>query len=311
LGVKFDAGEGRSFRGISFVQAGARVSADFPHGQGVGLRRPLLHERLVAVAEEFGVKLMWKTPVSGIDADGVRISSGLIRARWIVGADGHGSRVLRWSGLAPTAPSQQRYANRRHYRLRPWSNYMEIYWGSRAQAYVTPIASDEVCIVIMAETTEHASFDSALAEMPELNEKLAGAQPSSRERGAVTAMRSLQRVQRNHVALVGDASGGVDAITGEGLRLAFRQAFALADAMAAGNLINYQQAHREIARRPMFMGNLLLWLARHPRIRARVIRVMQDQPDLFARLLTTHVGEGSYAQLLSTGALLGLRILAI
>jgi hypothetical protein len=61
----------------------------------------------------------------------------------------------------------------------------------------------------------------------------------------------------------------------------------------------------------MLMGNLMLWLGRNPRIRGRVIRALQSKPDLFARLLATHVGHGTSAELLSTGALLGWRLLAV
>jgi menaquinone-9 beta-reductase len=311
LGINFNHGDGHHFRGISFVQDDASVSADFPQGMGVGLRRTLLHERLAKRAAESGVRLLWKTPVSGIDADGVRLPRGTIRARWIVGADGQGSRVRRWSGLDKTTRCTQRYAIRRHYSARPSLTYAEVHWSSHAQAYVTPIGAQEVCVVVMAARREHASFDMALAELPQLEGKLSGAKLCSRERGAVTSMRSLRDVQRNNVALLGDASGGVDAITGEGLRMAFQQAFVLADAMAAGDLTQYQRAHRELARRPALMGDLMLWLGRNPRIRARAIRAMQRTPELFARLLAAHVGEGSSAELLSAGASLGLRLLAV
>jgi flavin-dependent dehydrogenase len=275
------------------------------------LRRPALQERLVRAAEDYGVRLLWKTPVCGIEGDTVQLSRSAIRARWIVGADGHGSRVRRWSGLDFAVRNQRRFANRRHYQVTPWSKYMEVHWGSATQGYVTPIGSDEVCVVTMGETPQAASFDNALDEMPELAARLAGARLSSRERGAVSAMCSLQRIQRGNVALLGDASGGVDAITGEGLRLAFRQAFALAEALAAGDLRQYQRAYRKIARRPMLMGHLMLWLGRHPRIRSRVIRAMQQRPELFTRMLATHVGEATPGNLLSTGAQLGLQLLSV
>jgi menaquinone-9 beta-reductase len=313
LGVEIDPGEGQKFRGIGFLQDDARVFADFPQGSGIGLRRPLLHERLVSRAEDCGVQLLWKTPVSGIDmeAGSVQLRQKKIHARWIVGADGQGSRVRRWGGLEETKHSKRRHASRRHYRVRPWSNYMEIYWSSLAQAYVTPIGSEEVCIVMMSERQEHASFDRALADLPELRERLSGAELASRERGAVSFTRSLDNVQRRNVALLGDASGSVDAITGEGLRLAFLQALSLADALLLGDLSHYEQAHRELARRPMLMGGLLLWLGRNPRIRRRVICALQDKPELFSRLLATHAGQGTSRELLSAGALLGLRVLAI
>jgi flavin-dependent dehydrogenase len=311
MGVEISPSEGLRFSGVRFVQQGARVSADFPQGPGIGLQRPVLHERMVARANECGVQFLWKTPVSGMDSEGVRLSSGKFRARWIVGADGQGSRVRRWSGLDATRRERQRFAIRRRYRVRPWSEYMEIHWGKRGQAYVTPIGSDEVCIVVMSEQPERASFDAAFQELPELRERLANAELSSRERGAVTSMRSLFHVRRGKVALVGDASGGVDAITGDGLRLAFRQASALADAMAAGDLRQYEQAHRTLVRSPMLMGDLMLWLGRNPGLRDRAIRVLQSRPKLFAHLLAIHVGVGKSTGLLSAGALLGWRLLDI
>jgi hypothetical protein len=54
----------------------------------------------------------------------------------------------------------------------------------------------------------------------------------------------------------------------------------------------------------------MLWLGRNPRIRSRAIRVMQDHPELFAPLLATHTGEETPARLLTTGAQVGLRLLA-
>jgi flavin-dependent dehydrogenase len=311
MGVEIGPTEGRRFSGISFVQPGARVSADFRQGTGIGLRRPLLHERMVERAEACGVRFLWKTPVCGMDAEGVQLACGKIRARWIVGADGQGSRVRRWGGLDAAKRKRQRFASRRHYRVRPWSNYMEIYWGHHAQAYVTPIDREEVCIVMICEQPETALFDTALREWPELEARLTNAELSSRERGAVTSMCSLYSVHRGNVALVGDASGGVDAITGDGLGLAFRQAPALADAMAAGNLMQYEQAHRAIARRTMLLGDLMLWLGRNPGIRGRVIRALQSRPDLFARFLAAHGGAGDATGVLSAGAMLGWRLLDI
>jgi 2-polyprenyl-6-methoxyphenol hydroxylase-like FAD-dependent oxidoreductase len=314
LGVKFEQGEGQSFRGISFIQKTERASADFSQGQGLGLRRPLLHAALLARAEQCGVQLLWNSPVGGIagavDAGSVQLPKKTIRARWIVGADGQGSRVRRWSGLDSLARVRQRHASRRHYRIKPWSNYMEIHWAGNAQVYVTPIGKQEVCVVVMAQAAGKDLFENTLREMPWLEEKLSGAQLSSRERGAVSSTRRLQHVRKQNVALLGDASGGVDAITGEGLRLAFEQAVALADALAANDLTQYQRAHRKLARRPRLMSQLMLWLGRNPRVRSRVIRGMQENPQLLARLLATHTGKESPSRLVSAGARLGLRLLA-
>ena len=311
LGVEINAAEGYKFRGITYAQEGASVSADFPQGTGIGIRRPLLHTQLVARAEECGVQMLWKTPVRAIDGEYVQLAHGKIRSRWIVGADGQGSRVRRWSGLDVGARVKKRHAIRRHYHVQPWSDYMEIIWSAHSQAYVTPIGREEVCIVVLSEKAAHANFTDALRALPSLAGKLAGAELASRERGAITVMCTLENLQRGNVALVGDASGGVDAITGEGLRLTFRQALALADALAAEDLTLYQQSHAAICRHPMRMGQLMLWLGRHPRIRHRAIRAFQENPNLFARLLATHIGGGSPAEILSTGAQLGWGLLAL
>lgn len=310
LAIAPDAGEGFPFRGIQFIHKGKRFAANFPEGCGLGLRRPILHAMLVASAEKIGVRLLWKTPVASISEGGVQLNSGFVPARWIVGADGGGSRVRRWSGLELFVRRTQRFATRRHYRVQPWSSFAEVYWSKQAQAYVTPISREEVCVVVMAERQEDAEFAKLLDDLPELRERLHGAELASRERGAVTVMYRLKNVARGNVALVGDASGGVDAITGEGLRLAFRQSLALAEAMEANDMQAYEEAHRELARRPMRMGKLLLLLSRNETLRKRSFGALASKPQLFEDLLNVHVGRANPAQMVSTGMQLGWRFLS-
>ena len=45
------------------------------------------------------------------------------------------------------------------------------------------------------------------------------------------------------------------------------------------------------------MTRLMLLLARYSRLRRRVLRAFAAEPDLFAKLLAIHVGEGSFADL--------------
>jgi flavin-dependent dehydrogenase len=120
----------------------------------------------------------------------------------------------------------------------------------------------------------------------------------------------LDRVCSDRVALVGDASGSVDAITGEGLGLSFRQATALADAFETGDLADYRVAHRRLARRPRVMGRMLLLLDGQPKLRSRLLRSLESHPEIFARLLAVHVGATSPGHMAATGALLGWRFVA-
>jgi len=55
----------------------------------------------------------------------------------------------------------------------------------------------------------------AWRKFPKLANYLRHAGPSSTERGAVTVTRRLRQIYRGNFALAGDASGGVDAVTGK------------------------------------------------------------------------------------------------
>jgi flavin-dependent dehydrogenase len=113
-------------------------------------------------------------------------------------------------------------------------------------------------------------------------------------RGAVTRIRTLREVIRGNVAVLGDASGSVDAITGDGLLSAFRQANALADAIAAGEPKRYAAEHAHIAKAPQRMARMLLLLDRYPGLERRFVATMATRPESFAALLSAHAGEQSW-----------------
>ncbi len=302
LGVEIEQQDGFPFSGIRFLDGLVNVDARFPHGTGVGVRRTKLHAKLIRAAEDVGVKLLWSTPVTGICPEGVRAGGRFFKSRWIIGADGFSSLVAMWSGLDATVRSSRRFARQCHFHVAPWSEFVEIYWGRESQAYITPVGNSEVCAVVMCRDP-HVRMENLLQEHPLLSAHLSGAEISTTEKGAVTAMHKLQRVTRGNVVLIGDASGGVDAITGEGLRLSFEQAFVLADALQANDLGIYENKHRQLARRPEWMGRLMLALDGRPRIRRRTMCAFSKSPELFADLLATHVGQSSPRRLGAAGAL--------
>lgn len=308
LGVVLRETDGCVLRGIRFEDDRSSASAKFPGGDGIGVRREILHERMLERARDCSVSLMWNTPVTGLREEGIMAGGNRIRAQWIIGADGSGSRVRRWSGLERFVPHLSRFAVRRHYRLGPWTDFTEVHWGDAAQAYVTPVSAREICVVLIASKA-NLRLDKNLERFPKLANRVQGARLSSSERGAVTSMFGLKRVYRGNVALIGDASGSVDAITGEGLSLSFRQATALADALAAGDLKRYQEAHQRLLSRPRLIGNLLLLLDRQNEIRKRTMRALEAAPQLFERMLAYHVGETQPLQLAASGAHFGWRFL--
>src|SRR6266568_5123418 len=297
------AARGKGFQ-VTLVDA-AKPPIDKACGEG-------LMPNTLAALSELGVAL---GPGDGKIFRGVRFIDGtsVVEASFpaitVIGADGMQSRVRRWSGLDSNLRQPVRFAQRRHYRVKAWTDHVEIHWGKNMQAYVTPLKNDETCVVLISRNPR-LPLEEVCREFPRLAGSLLNAELSSAERGAVTRMCELKRVCHGNVALTGDASGSVDAITGEGLCLSFRQAMALADAMATENLDSYQQAHRRLARRPHHMGRLLLLLDRYPALRRRAMRGLAKDPELFARLLTVHLGEASPKFLAATGARLGWQFLA-
>ncbi len=304
LGVSVPADEGFLFRGIRFASGALSVEASFPSGWAWGVRRTVLHSKMIERASAAGVELCWKSVVTGLHSEGALINGTVVRARWVVGADGSASRVRYWAGLNKHVRRDQRFAYRRHYRTAPWCEFMELHWGPRCQLYITPVAKDEVCVVLISRDP-WLRLEAALPAFPEVAERLKAAEMSSAERGAVTVTRKLRKVCAGKVALIGDASGGVDAITGEGLCLAFKQADLLAESLRSGDLNAYQAGHRRLALRPANMARLMLLLENREWLRQRAMHAFARRPHLFEGMLATHVGKSTVWDLATNGLALG------
>lgn len=293
LGVELGPGRSFPFRGIRYVDGEVVAEGTFPGAGGLGVRRLALHEALVRRAEEAGVRLLWGVGARGLAPApnggwaGVETDQGRISARWIVGADGLLSRVRRWAGLEKPPGGFRRFGVRRHYTLAPWTDCVEVHWGPGCEAYVTPVGPDLVGVA-MLWSGEKLGFDGLLARFPALRGRLAGAPVASRDRGAGPLHQRVRGVCRGNLALVGDAAGYLDAITGEGLAVALHQSAALVDALRTGSLAGYAVASRRIHRLPDAMTSLMLALERRPRLRTRAIRALAAEPALFSLLLGIH-----------------------
>src|ERR1700687_6101431 len=165
FGIDIPAEDSHPFRGIRFVSGGLSVEASFPYGSGTGVRRTVLHQTMVARAEAAGVSLLWQTPVTGLHSEGVLLGEHLVRSRWVAGADGGQSLVRRWAGLSHYLCDQARFSFRRHYRVSPWTDCMELHWGPKCQIYVTPVAADEVCVALISRNPQ-LRLDAALIAFP-------------------------------------------------------------------------------------------------------------------------------------------------
>src|SRR5271157_5948779 len=68
LGIHLDSTPARWFPGIRFWDGATSVEARFERGPGLGIRRTTLHQVLMDLAAQAGVRLAWGTAVTGIDA---------------------------------------------------------------------------------------------------------------------------------------------------------------------------------------------------------------------------------------------------
>jgi flavin-dependent dehydrogenase len=296
LGVSLDAQDGVPFRGIRFEDVKTHVEAVFPSRAGLGVRRLRLHERLRGRAEEAGAHLLWETRCQLAGPQSALLNGEEIRFRVLVGADGQSSQVRAWAGLDARRVDRLRYGFRRHYRVKPWTDRVEVHWAERGQLYLTPVAEDCVCVAFVGREPMHED-ERWQPHFPWVAERMGDARECSVPRGAVSATRVLREVERgSSVALIGDAAGSVDAVTGEGLAGCFQQAEALAGAIVRGDLEAYAGAHRAISHLPHRMAALLLLMDRYPALQQRALQTLAAQPHLFEELLAVHVGERKLSQ---------------
>ncbi len=284
LGVRIPGSEAGVFHGVRYVDGDLAAEARFTVGRGLGVRRTVLHRALVVRGEELGVDFRWGTTVRAIDGAAVETDRGRFAGRFIVAADGRLSRLREMAGIATSIPARKRFGVRRHYQLAPWAGTVEVFWADEGEAYVTPVGSGMIGVALLSRVRP-LDFDRELRHFPELARRLDGAPVVSRDRGAGPFGHRPEAIVRDRLALIGDASGSLDPITGEGVSVALSQAAALVRAISRGALADYAADHRRIMRLPRRLTDLLLIAEHRPRLRRLTIRTFAAFPGLFSRLV--------------------------
>ncbi len=278
---------GHAFRGIAYVDATHRVEAEFGVGPGRGVRRTELDAALQRRAESLDVEFV-ADRVEAIEQHDQHVTVAGIDSRYVVGADGLHSTVRRLVGIAATSPGPARFGQRQHFAVAPWTDLVEVHWtgggaeggADAAEAYVTPVG--EECVGVAILSGRGADFATRLDRFPQLRDRLAGAAHGP-TLGAGPLRQSVAARTSGRVALVGDAAGYVDALTGEGINVGLAQAQVLADCLAKGDLRDYEPRWQE-ATRTYRRLTLSLIRARHNRlIGPRIVPAAARFPALFDR----------------------------
>jgi len=292
LGVEVPASSRMPIAGVRFLECGHAAEARFSGQTGAGVRRTTLHSVLLEHARQAGASIFWGQPVRGITPGGVLAGDERVECRWIVGADGSQSAMRRAAGLESPSACPRRFGLRRHFRIEPWTDLVEAHWAHGVQAFVTPVGENEIDVAVLSSDPQ-LRYGQALQLFPALTARLAGAEATSHVRGAVTASRRLNRVATRNLALLGDASGSVDSVTGLGLAMAFQQAVALGEALEQEDLSVYAAQHHRLARRPRVMESVMLAMDQRDSLRRRAIRMLEAEPAHFSSLLGVHTGAAS------------------
>ncbi|MCW5980183.1 MAG: NAD(P)/FAD-dependent oxidoreductase [Bryobacteraceae bacterium] len=303
LGLRQQAG-GACFYGICYHFGSRRAEGRFPNGSGLGQRRTILDKTLFDEAA--------RTP--GVTAQpGVRVDRPLVQrgrvvglvvegrprfARLTVAADGVRSPVRRALGL-DLPPSRSRIGMRAHFRLRedrclrPW---VEVFSCPGYELYLTPLPHRELLVAALADAGSVAlparrTFSCWLRQQPVVAELLEGAQQVSPLQGVAPLGAGSRRGVVPGAALLGDAAGFLDPITGGGMAQALMTAELLARSMPrwldAGDewLFRFERDRRRMLRRYEFLTAALLWLSYRRGLAERLLSLLRLAPGIMSRLL--------------------------
>jgi len=302
-----------SFEGIRYIDADGACAEGHLAANGLAIRRVELVRAMAERAREVGAELHHGCALLSYRRSNgsmlLETDHGPFAARMLVGADGLSSQLRRDEGLDIPCARPHRFGLRRHFRCVPWTRSVEVHLATDTEAYVTPVSGDCVGVAFLwsepssetpvRERDELSSrWEHFERRFPLLAARLAGAPPCSKIRGAGPLERAARARTSDRFALVGDAGGYVDAITGDGISLSLVSAQALTrilpDALLRGadraSLAPYELEAARLFRRYALTTRAVLSIVRRPRLRRRLLVLLQRFPALFDTALTKAVG---------------------
>ena len=280
--------EGRPLRGVSYQQGNNRVDHLFPGLPGRGVRRTTLHELLATQAHQDQVATRHDR-VADITPDQESVTLTTSEGErhlvdYVLACDGLHSPTAKKLGITSphSGKSRRRFGLRQHFHVEPWSDLIEVHYTDTVEVYITPVADDEVGVAILGP--KGLNLEEAIGSVPSLREKLANASPTSSLRGAGPFPQKTTRRSVGRVLFVGDSSGYVDAITGEGLRVGFEQAQVAVSAISAGRPADYEKAWKAATRNFRVLTSGLTLAATSP-LRPLIVPAAKALPGVFGAVV--------------------------
>lgn len=312
----------RALRGITFQQRdGPRIHVPFPvpsgqgPGAGLGVRRTSFDAVIVdAVRHERRAEVRETERVTGLLRDrssaviGVKTTTGDIRARIVVGADGLHSQVRAWAALSIPSQSRMRYGLAGHWRIDTrYRDAVNVTVARGHEWYEAPVGPDLLLVSILTHRsrppmTARSYMGAARRDVPALSD----AELVSDPLGAAHFHQRVRAVADGGVFLVGDASGYDDPITGDGIAIGMLLAERLAE--HAGDFLGnrttahiaaarYATDHADLVRDRRRVTRLTLRLAASPVLTRRALTRATGDPRALGKLMAINCGYQTFGNL--------------
>ena len=306
LGVRLDAFP--PLRGVTYRVPGVgEARGRFAAGRGgAGVRRVVLDSLLAErAASAPGVDARFGCEATGIvpETDHVEVatSSGPVRARHAVGADGIRSRIATWMGWARPPRKPLRYAMRAHLEAPAHGiDRVVVTLLPSAEVYVAPTSTDELLVALLAGRESLSAGEGGVRDRYAARVRAAHPElevpPDVDVRGAGPFWVRPRAVAGSRVFLAGDAAGFLDPLTGDGMSDAFVAAGELSRIIAGARrdpVAAYARWERGQWRRRVFVNHLALTLTGSRTLARRALRRLQRRPVTLDRLLAVNDGSRS------------------
>ena len=310
-----DAVGGAPFEGVRYYAGNIAAEGRFPQidgrsATGRGQRRQHLDQVLFATAAATpGVMAYTNARVEAPILErgrvvGLRVAGEDHYAPLTVAADGAHSRLRGHLGLDSTKPKNRRVGLRAHFRLAPAVSqppWVEVFLDRDAELYVTPLPNREVLVAALTTRAvlsggAAGAFQRLIWAQPVLRAKLAGAEQITAFKGMAPLTTSARAGVVAGAALLGDAAGFVDPITGGGITQALLTAELLARRLCRERpgdmawLMAYDQARTALLRDYHRLNRIVLGLGGHPHLARAALRLLCRTPGLFSHLLGAATG---------------------
>jgi flavin-dependent dehydrogenase len=221
-------------------------------------------------------------------------------------ADGLHSPLRSAAGLAGDPTSRPRIGLRAHFRLpdgREPSPWVDVFLGDRRrELYVTPLPERTLLVAALAgqgamSGRPEEAFRAWLASEPAMGPLLDGAEAVSPVIGVAPLENRPRAGVAPGLALLGDAAGFIDPITGGGMAQALLSAELLARWVpgiladpTGRRLVAFDAARRAMLRDYRFVTRAVIGLADHPALSRATLGLLQACPSLFSHLLGVNSG---------------------